>query len=248
MWGGPNDPQIYGSLEIDATNLIAFLSSFRERGARITVTHAVGCALAKAIAAVPEINVRLVRGYALPRSTVDIFFITAVDGGHDLSGVRIVRANEKSITAVASELAERAQAQREGHDPELARAKRSMQALPKSLLRAALKVSAFLASDLDLSLRSLGLEASPFGSAMVSSVGMFGLPTGFAPLAWMYRVPLLVLVGELCEKPVVVDGNVVPRTILPVSVTIDHRYVDGWHVSKLLESFKRYFADPAAFE
>ena len=29
---------------------------------------------------------------------------------------------------------------------------------------------------------------------------MFGLPIGFAPLSWMYKVPLLVLVGTITEK------------------------------------------------
>lgn len=248
MWSGPNDPQIYGALDVDATKLSGFLSTLRSAGHHVTVTHLVGRALAHAIAGVPEINVRLLHGYALPRATVDIFFISSVDGGHDLSGVRIDRANEKSIIAVARELDERARAQRDGRDPDLARAKRSMQALPKSILRAALRVSALLASDLDLSLRALGLKASPFGSAMVSSVGMFGLPTGFAPLAWMYRVPVLVLVGETFEKAVVVDGKVVACPVLPISATIDHRYVDGWHVSRLFKSFKEYLADPGAFE
>ncbi len=247
MWGAPNDPQIYGSLDVDATNLASYLSSLRAAGHHVTVTHLVGHALAHAIARVPEINVRLLRGYAVPRRTIDIFFISAVDGGHDLSGVRVDRANEKSVIAVARELDERARSQKQGRDPDLARAKRSMQALPKSVLRAALRVSAFLASDLDLGLRGLGLTPSPFGSAMVSSVGMFGLPTGFAPISWMYRVPVLLLVGEMSEKPVVVDGNIVARTILPISATIDHRYVDGWHVSKLLDGFKGYLADPRAF-
>ncbi|MBL8740452.1 MAG: 2-oxo acid dehydrogenase subunit E2, partial [Myxococcales bacterium] len=207
-----------------------------------------GRALAHAIERVPEINVRLLRGYAVPRATIDIFFISAVEGGRDLSGVRIDRANEKSLVAIAGELRERARSQKEGRDPELARAKRSMQVLPKSVLQAALRFSAFLASDLDLGLRGLGLTPSPFGSAMVSSVGMFGLPTGFAPISWMYRVPILVLVGEMGEKPAIVDGNVVARTILPISATIDHRYVDGWHVAKLLDGFKEYLADPGLFE
>jgi pyruvate dehydrogenase E2 component (dihydrolipoamide acetyltransferase) len=83
---------------------------------------------------------------------------------------------------------------------------------------------------------------------MVSSVGMLGLPQGFAPLAWMYDVPLLVLVGELTKKPVAVDDRVEVREVLPITATIDHRYVDGAQISKAMAAFREYLAAPQAFE
>ncbi len=94
----------------------------------------------------------------------------------------------------------------------------------------------------------LGLEKNPFGSAMVSSVGMLGLPHGFAPLSWMYDVPLLLLVGEITQKAVVRDGRIVARAMLPICATIDHRYVDGSHISRLMAAFSAYLAAPARFE
>jgi pyruvate/2-oxoglutarate dehydrogenase complex dihydrolipoamide acyltransferase (E2) component len=248
MWQPPDDPQVYGTLEVDATAIQAHLASVRQRGEHCTVTHVVGKALAHAIAAVPDINVRLVGGYAIPRRSVDVFFITAVEGGRDLSGVKIENADRKPLTEIAKELTARATRQKSGEDPDLARSKRSMQLLPKAVLRRALRVSAFLAGDLAKSLEPLGLKDTPFGSAMVTSVGMFGLPMGFAPISWMYKVPILILVGEITDKPVVESGAVVIRPMLPICATIDHRYADGWHISKLLVPFKAYLADPAAFE
>jgi len=248
MWSAPNDPQVYGMIEVEARPLQDFLGRLRADGKRVTVTHAVGRALALAMKQVPELNVRLLAGYALPRETIDVFFITAVEGGRDLSGVKIERADEKPIGEIAEELARRAARQKSGDDPELAKSKRAMAVLPKAVLRPALHLSAFLSGDLDKSLKALGLEHSPFGSAMVTSVGMFGLPMGFAPLAWMYKVPLLLLVGEVTEKPVAVEGRVEVRPVLPICATIDHRYADGWHVSKLLRPFKAYLENPAAFE
>jgi pyruvate dehydrogenase E2 component (dihydrolipoamide acetyltransferase) len=64
----------------------------------------------------------------------------------------------------------------------------------------------------------------------------------------MYDVPLLLLVGEITERPVVEAGAVVARPILPITATIDHRYADGWHVSRALIAFREYLADPSAFE
>lgn len=248
MWTAPNDPQIYGTIDVDATAVLALVAGMRERGQRVTITHVVGRALALAISAVPAINVRLVAGYALPRPSVDVFFITAVEGGNDLSGVKVERANEKSVVEVAEELGRRAQSMKRGDDPDLAKSKRAMQVLPKQALRAALRFAAFLTGDLNQEIGALALRRAPFGSAMVTSVGMFGLPMGFAPLAWMYRVPILVLVGEVTKKPVVVGDAIEIRQVLPICATIDHRYVDGYHIAKLFSVFKAYLAAPEEHE
>src|SRR5690349_19402281 len=96
VWRAPSDPQIYGTLEVDASALVAFVERSRAAGQAVTLTHLVGRGLAHAFEKVPDLNVRLVGGRMVPRPSVDVFFITAVGGGHDLSGVKVVRANEKS--------------------------------------------------------------------------------------------------------------------------------------------------------
>jgi pyruvate dehydrogenase E2 component (dihydrolipoamide acetyltransferase) len=120
--------------------------------------------------------------------------------------------------------------------------------LPQPVLRVAMRAVAWAVGERGWSLPWLGIEASPFGSAMVSSVGMLGLPTGFSPLVWLYRVPLLVLVGEISDKPLAIDGKVEIRPVLPVTFTVDHRYVDGVHLGKALSAFREYSSDPFAFE
>ena len=248
MWHAPDDPQIFGALELDARPVLAFIEAARARGVHLTATHVVGRAVAHTLEAVPDLNVRIVGGRAYPRSTVDVFFITAVAQGHDLSGVKVVNAANKSADEIAVELAERSRAMKTGKDKEFSRSKRLMDALPPRLLRGALRATAFLTETLQLDLPALALRRSPFGGAMVTSVGMFGLPQGFAPLAWMYDVPLLVLVGEIASRPVVADGAVIARDVLPITATIDHRYVDGWHVSLAMKAFREYLAAPERFE
>jgi pyruvate/2-oxoglutarate dehydrogenase complex dihydrolipoamide acyltransferase (E2) component len=46
----------------------------------------------------------------------------------------------------------------------------------------------------------------------------------------------------------VVDGRVVARRVLPLTATIDHRYVDGWHVSQAMTAFREYLAEPTRYE
>ena len=248
MWRAPDDPQIFGALEIDAGPVLAFIARARAAGHHVTPTHLVGRALAHVLQEVPELNVRIRRGRVRPRRSIDIFFITAVARGHDLSGVAIASAEAKPAIAIARELAERSAAMKQGHDRDLAKTKRMLDRMPSFLLRGALNLTAFLTQELELDLPALSLRRAPFGSAMVTSVGMFGLPQGFAPLAWMYDVPVLILAGEITARPVVVDGRVQVRDILPITATIDHRYADGWHVSQAMKAFRAYLAAPDQFE
>jgi pyruvate dehydrogenase E2 component (dihydrolipoamide acetyltransferase) len=248
MWRSPNDPQIFGALEVPAQPLRDFIEAARGAGHHVTPTHLVGRAVAHALAAVPEMNVQIRHGRLLPRDAIEVFFITAVAGGSDLSGVKITAVDETPAIDVAAELGERSRRLKSGNDPAFARTKRLMDRLPPSVLRVALRAQAFVAEDLRRDIPALGLHRNPFGSAMVSSVGMLGLPQGFAPLAWMYDVPVLVLVGEITWKPVVVDGRIEAREVLPITATIDHRYADGSHISRLMAAFREYLAAPARFE
>ena len=248
MWGPPDDPQIYGALEFDATPLLEMIEKARAAGHRVTVTHLVGRSIALSLAAVPDFNVRIHGSKVIPRESVDIFYITAVEGGRSLSGVKVENTDKKSVFEVATELSARATKMKAGDDPEFAKTKKTMEALPRQGLKAAMRFSAWVSGDRNRSIKALGVKKQPFGSAMVTSVGMFGIPQGFAPLARFYRMPLLILVGEITDKPVAVDGKVKVKPMLPITATIDHRYADGWHISQLLKPFKAYFADPAAFE
>lgn len=248
MWGPPTDPQIFGALEVDARPLLRVIERERARGHRVTPTHLVGRAIGHALAEVPDLNARLRAGRIYPRPSVDVFFITAVDGGHDLSGVKVEGVDRKSVLEVAEALTSRARALKQGEDKEFARSKRLMDALPTPVLRRALRLTAWITEELGLDVPALALHRAPFGSAMVTSVGMFGIPHGFAPLAWMYDVPLLVLVGEIARRPVVVGDAIEARDVLPLTATIDHRYVDGWHISQAMAAFRAYLADPERFE
>jgi pyruvate dehydrogenase E2 component (dihydrolipoamide acetyltransferase) len=248
MWSEADDPQIYGALEVDATNLVAFLQRARDAGQRVTATTLVGRALALALRDVPELNVRLVGGRAVARSSVDVFFITMVDGGRDLSGVKVVDTDRKDAYQVAVELSGRARSLKTGKDPAFAATKKLMDALPGPVLRVALKLGAWVAGEHARAIPSMKLEASPFGSAIVSSLGSIGLPLAFVPLAWMYKVPIIVVAGEIADKPVAIDGQVVVRPMLPLTASIDHRYADGWQIGKLVKPFRAYLEDPARFE
>jgi len=248
VWRGPNDPQIYGDLEVDATPLQAFIDGARAAsGVRVTVTHAVGKAIAHALAEHPDLNVRLRRGRFLPRESVDIFFVASVAGGRDVSGLKVEHADRKPLVEIAEEIIRRVERIRERGGVEDG-SRGALDATPGWMLRPLLRGATWLTADRNVDLKRLGLPRQAFGSAMVSSVGMFGVQKAYGPLAPLYRVPILALVSEVTQRPVVLDGEIVARPILTLTATMDHRYLDGSHAARLGRSVRDYLEDPARFE
>ena len=247
VWGWPTDPQLYGGMDFEATPILEAIEVIRERtGVRVTATHLVTRCLARSFRETPSMNTRLAWGRFHPRKSVDVFVIVAVGEG-DLSGVKVRRADEKTAAEIAAELEVRVEEARAGRG-ELDRAKRMMEILPPRLLGLSLRLSAFLTSNLQLNLRALGMPRDAFGSAMVTNVGTFGISEGWAPLSPIYRVPMIVLVGEIEPRPWAVDGRVEVRPVLPLTATIDHRWVDGAGIAGVVESFKKYLANPLSQE
>ena len=248
FWGPPNDPQFYGDLEIDAGNLQDYLHQVRDRtGTHVTVTHAVGRAVAHGLQSVPDLRVRLARGREYPRESTDIFFIVAAEGG-ELTGLKVERADEKSVVEIAEELDASRRSIADGSDDSFGKAKKMLEMLPPRVLRSAMNLTAWLTSDRDLDLPALGVRRQAFGSAMITSIGMWGISRAYSPLAGYYRVPLLVLVGAVTQRPVAVSGEVVVRPVLTLTATFDHRYADGFQAAKFARAVQEYCAHPAAFE
>lgn len=247
-WRRPSDPQIYGELELDAAALQSYIAKARDHGVRITMTHLVGRAVAHALAAHPDVNVRLRPGRSIPRDSVDLFFIVMTDGGLDLSGVKVRDADRTSAAEISEQLAHKTELVHSGEEDGLGKVKPLMNALPVPLLRVVLRVAAWLTSDRDIDLSRFGMSRQAFGSAMISSLGMFGIERAWAPLSPYYRVPFIVLVGEVVAKPVAVEGTVQIRPRLSLGVTMDHRYLDGHHAGRLATSVREYCADPERFE
>jgi pyruvate/2-oxoglutarate dehydrogenase complex dihydrolipoamide acyltransferase (E2) component len=131
MWRPPDDPHVYGVLEFDATPHLELMARARAAGHPMTPTHLAGKAVAHALREVPDFNVRIVGNRVVPRESVDVFFIAAVEGGRELSGVKVERADRESVFEIARELNERAGIMKAGPDPEFARTKRTISSMPR---------------------------------------------------------------------------------------------------------------------
>ena len=246
-WGRPNDPTVYGNLEVDMRRAVAYLEEAnRPGGARVTVTHLVVKAIAKALVENPEVNAFVAGRRIRKRSTVDVYCQVDVNSGGDLSGVNLREVDRKSVGDIAEELAERARRVRSGRDEGTEKSKSVMTRLPPWVLRPALRLSEFLVFSLGIELAGLGLSADQFGTAMVSNVGAFGVGHGLAPLVPVSHSAIVLLVGEVSDRAVVDDGQIVVAPRMNLGCTFDHRLIDGYRASVMAGTVIASVEDPLA--
>jgi hypothetical protein len=244
-WRPPREPNIYGKLELDVTEAQAYLAQVRDRtGERVTITHLAAKAAAMALAEEPSLNGRIRLGRYVPNERVDLTFLVTMPDGSDLARAKVDDVDRKDVAILAAELRERAERLRGGSDTDWEKSKRVVRVLPTWLLRPVVWFTGWLTASMGVQARPLGLERQPFGSAIVTSVGMLGLDEAWVPPTPFARVPLYVLIGAVRERPVVVAGEVVVRPVLTVCATLDHRFVDGFQAAVLARAFRRVFEDP----
>ncbi len=81
--------------------------------------------------------------------------------------------------------------------------------------------------------RKIGLEEMQGGTFTVSNQGSIG-GSHFTPIIYAPQVAILG-VGQGQKKPVVVDGKIAVRTMLPLCLAYDHRVLDGANAVRFLK-------------
>ncbi len=255
VWPEPTDPQMYGSMEIRAEPLEAWIAAERARtGEKVTITHAVTRALAMVLDRHRDINGIVRFGEIWIRRDVDIFVQVAVEDAEgsaakaDLSGVKIARADTLSVADIARQLRDRAAKIRARQDADFEGTKRLLDTMPGPLLRLVLGFVNWLQWTWNISPRMLGAPPDPFGSAFVTNVGTFGLTRAYAPFFPLGRPVLIVTLGAVERKPVVEGDRVVPGRVLHVNGTFDHRLVDGLHAGLVAKELREILENPDRLE
>ncbi len=253
-WSPPDDPTIYGTIDLDMTDALKFLREESERtGEHLTVTHLVTKAMADTLAEHPECNCIIRRGRIFERDDIDISVLVAVppeeadrEQEADLSGALVKNADRRSIVEIAREIREGARKVRKHEDPLLDRTKKLFDRVPPAVMGPLLRLVARLQYDFNLDLSAAGIPNDPFGSAIVTSVGVLGITEAFPPLLTFTRVPAVLAVGAVEDKPGVRDGELVIVPAMRIAATFDHRVIDGFQGGKLAKTFKSIIQDPAA--
>jgi len=247
-WSAPSEGNIHGVMEVDVTNAQAYIKERRAAGEHPTITHLCIKAVGSGITQAPSLNGRLVWGKFFPHSHVDVGCLVAIDGGKDLANAKITNVDTRSIASIGRILRAKADKLRQKKDKDFNKASQMLRWLPVFVIRPLLYWLGFLGSALGLEIPALGVRRFPFGTCLVTSVGMLGCECAFVPFPPYARVPILVMIGGIADKAVVIDGEVVVRPMLTITATIDHRFVDGSEAAKLAARVRAVLDDPAAFD
>jgi hypothetical protein len=257
-WRPRKDPMIWATADIEATTLLKYIDEVRTAtGQHVTPAHLVGRAAGKVFEALPGLNGRVAFGSFLPSPTIDCFFVVSlrtdpVAGAEavaaDLSGAVVRQVDKKPPWLIAKELADRAARIRHDDDPQFHRVKSVVKGLPPMLLRPVLEAIGFVTETLQLPLPVIGVEARPYGSILVSNVGTYGLDSVAAPVPTFCHVPISIVTGTVTDKVLARDGQCVIRPVVPLTIGLDHRFVDGYQAATMARVFRQYLANPAAFD
>jgi len=90
---------------------------------------------------------------------------------------------------------------------------------------------------------ALSMDEVTDGTFTISNMSMLGVD-GFTPIINPPEVAILG-VGRVIEKPGVNNGQIEVRSYMTLSLTIDHRVVDGAPGGEFLQSLARHLEQPA---
>ena len=91
---------------------------------------------------------------------------------------------------------------------------------------------------------TLGVDEFQGGTFSISNLGMFGVDQFDAIINLPQAAILAVAAGV--KKPIVRGDSIVPATVMRVSLSADHRAVDGAVAAQFLKSLKGFLENPAS--
>ena len=248
-WRTAYDPSVYGTMQVRMNRATAYIEAFRQRtGARLTVSHLVARAAAEALKKMPDANAVLRFNRIYLRKRIGVFFQVVLreeeTGKLDLSGATLFDVEEKSLSEIVAEMEEKVMSVRKGTDKALEKSRKSFQFVPLILMNYVLRLVSFLAYTLNLDLSSFGMPKDPFGSIMITNIGVLGLEAAYVPIVPYSRVPILLALGAVKEVPAVVDGAVQVVRVMDINATFDHRIMEGAQAARMAAVIRAWMEDP----
>ena len=215
--------QVHALVELDVTEAAARMEQAEPR---VSWTGFLIATLGRALVQHPDVNSRKAGNRILTFERVDVgATVERHWEGRTILDIAVVRdADRMSASAVSALLREAKYGPGESHQPH--GMMRLVLRLPGPLRRAAIRVAGTRPS-----------IAASFGPAVgVTSLGMFTRGWGWAiPVA---PLTVILTVGGVVDRPVVRDGQIVVRPMLPLTLSFDHAVIDGAPAARFTETLR----------
>jgi pyruvate dehydrogenase E2 component (dihydrolipoamide acetyltransferase) len=78
----------------------------------------------------------------------------------------------------------------------------------------------------------------------ISSLGMFGIEE-FAAIINQPESAILA-VGAILDKPVVINKQIVVRPVMKITLSYDHRVIDGAKAAEFMKTLKEFLENPSS--
>jgi pyruvate/2-oxoglutarate dehydrogenase complex dihydrolipoamide acyltransferase (E2) component len=229
-WLAQRKHMIHGLIEVDVTTARQAIRDHQAAtGERLSFTAFLVACLGHAVGANTELQAyKDWRGRLIVFDDVDIVTIVEiVADGHSFPLAHIVRAaNRRSVREIHDEI--RAVQTRPAASPSL----QHMRAV-----EAFVRLPAWMRHLVECAIsKRPRVWKQLFGTLALTAVGMFGAGGGWGLALTAHT--LGVTVGGISAKPAVVDGRVVTREYLSLTVDFDHDIVDGAPAARFVQHVK----------
>jgi len=233
MRAGRRKMPMYGLVDVDVTTANRLLARYDPPG---SLTAFVVASVARAAAAHPEVHAyRNWRGQLVTHHYVDVGTMVEIStrqGPFALPHV-LRDAEVRGVPELTAEL------RRVKREPSASSSGRWLERAAPAATRLPGAIPAMYA----VMARSVAARQR-IGTVAVTSVGMFAGGGGFGVTS-LTLMSLEVIVGGMSQRPRVVDGQVVVRDVLDLTLAIDHNVVDGAPAARFAAEFRELLESAA---
>jgi pyruvate dehydrogenase E2 component (dihydrolipoamide acetyltransferase) len=240
----PRDSKIFGSVDIDVSEMENFVAQKRKEGVKTTLTHLMTLIIGRAFREeVPELNAYIKRGKVVQRENIDAM-VSVLLKRDEMGSVKIPNVDQLTVAELSDLIAEKIKNSRAGNENSAMQSKHMLSSIPWPFRTWLFNLYKLVTIDWGFSFPGLNLSSDSFGSYVISNIGTLGLDSGYGALLPSSNVSIVLIIGKVYKKPVVINDEIVIRKILNLSATLDHRVVDGSHGGKLFRYIRKLAKNP----
>ncbi len=247
MMPGRNEAICFYDDYVEADALLDYIQRARKTfDTDVNITHCLVAAAYIALREVPQMNHFVVGKRLYMRKHQDVTFTMKrkkLDQKAKLGAGKLRYQEGESFESLCRRINKKIGNERSGKKTYTDKELNVMTALPRPLLSGAMAAVRIL--DANNLLPGSFIDNDSFYTNMViANLGSLGMGAAFHHLYEYGTCPLFLMVGKVEDRPVVVDGKVVPQKTMHLRWSYDERIDDGLTSFTGMQSFRRTLENP----
>lgn len=240
----PLDAKILGTVELDVTDLETWIIAKRQEGLKVSMMYPFVLWVSRALKhEVPELNCYVSGGNVRHHERVDAMVTVLMRGEKALTMLKVPDADQMSLPQLVAWLQDEIPRHRRAEGDSSSKMIDFLAKVPWPFRRWLVDTMRKIVIEWGVALPGI-TRPENYGSFLLSNIGSVGLDIGYPSLMPASNIPMVLIMGSVQTKPAVHEGQIVPRRMLNLSVSLDHRVVDALHGGKLFRYLKAQLKHP----